>query len=278
LSIPISIPIIVDYSTNVLAGIKIVPGININSGNSVSKTKSTFKDMNGDGYLDYITSDDTNSITVRLNQIGTTNLLRKVTTPSGGSWEVEYERVGNTYDMPQSKYVLKTVIANDGFTGDSTFSPDVSKITVKYENPYHSRRERTFYGFEKVTINQIDTKQGGVSSNVIYRKTEQTFNNKNYYLKGVLLNEKVLDASGKIWTEKNNTYELRKIHSPNTLNTLLNQGKESEKNHQDYACFIALKNTVSKFYEGLATATKSTSSSITEYDEWGNAVKVEVQK
>lgn len=274
LSIPISIPIIVDYSTNVLAGIKIVPGININSGNSVSKTKSTFKDMNGDGYLDYITSDDTNSITVRLNQIGTTNLLRKVTTPSGGSWEVDYERVGNTYDMPQSKYVLKTVITNDGFTGDSTFSPDVSKITVKYENPYHSRRERTFYGFEKVTVNQIDTKQGGVSSNVIYRKTEQTFNNKNYYLKGALLNEKLLDASGKIWTEKNNTYELRKIHSPNTLNTLLNQEKESEKNHQDYACFIALKNTVSKFYEGLATATKSTSSSITEYDNWGNAVKV----
>ena len=274
LSIPIPIPIVVDYSTNVLAGIKIVPGININSANSVSKTKSTFKDMNGDGYPDFVTSDDTNSVTVRLNQIGTTNLLRKVTTPSGGSWEVEYERVGNTYDMPQSKYVLKTVTTNDGFTGDNTFSPDVSKVTVQYENPYHSRRERTFYGFEKVTINQIDTKQGGSSSNVIYRKTIQTFNNKNYYLKGALLNEKLLDAGDKIWTEKNNTYELRKIHSPNALNTLLNLEKEAEKNHQDYACFVALKNTDSKFYEGLTTATKSTSSSITEYDEWGNAVKV----
>ncbi|SIS70774.1 SpvB/TcaC N-terminal domain-containing protein [Chryseobacterium gambrini] len=257
-----------------LTGVKITIGGGNSLGESSSKVKSTFKDMNGDGYPDFVTSDDTNSVTVRLNQIGTTNLLRKVTTPSGGSWEVEYERVGNTYDMPQSKYVLKTVTTNDGFTGDNAFSPDVSKVTIQYANPYHSRRERTFYGFEKVTVNQIDTKQGGISSNVIYRKTIQTFNNSNYYLKGNLLNEKLLDAGDKIWTEKNNTYELRKIHSPNTLNTLLNLEKESEKNHTDYACFVALKNTDSKFYEGLTTATKSTSSSITEYDEWGNAVKV----
>jgi RHS repeat-associated protein len=251
-------------------GLKLNITAGVSKGFSATKSNSTFKDVNGDGYPDFVTSDDTNSVTVQLNQIGTTNLLRKVTTPSGGSWEVEYERVGNTYDMPQSKYVLKTVTTNDGFTGDNAFSPDVSKVTIQYANPYHSRRERTFYGFEKVTVNQIDTKQGGVSSNVIYRKTEQTFNNKNYYLKGALLNEKLLDASGKIWTEKNNTYELRKIHSPNTLNTLLNLEKESEKNHTDYACFVALKNTDSKFYEGTGVAKKSTKTIIDEYDQWGN--------
>lgn len=288
LSIPILIPLpIILPAGTVSNGFKIIPSFGRTTSKGVSRTKSTYKDINGDGFPDIIQSNDINKITVRLNQLGEkydangnatvvepTNLLKKVTTPMGGSWEVSYERVGNTYDMPQSKYVMKTVTTNDGFTGDNAFSPDVSKVTIKYENPYHSRRERTFYGFEKVTVNQIDTKQGGISSNVIYRKTEQTFNNKNYYLKGALLNEKLSDASGKLWTEKNNTYEFRKIDSPNTLNTLLNQERESEKNHHDYACFVALKNTVSKFYEGTTTATKFTSMSITEYSNWGDAVKV----
>ncbi len=257
-------------------------------GEGDSNVQHQIADINGDGFPDLLKSQIDNNgnfnndaAIVKYSSIGTTNLLRKVTTPSGGSWEVEYERVGNTYDMPQSKYVLKTVTTNDGFTGDNAFSPDVSKVTIQYANPYHSRRERTFYGFEKVTVNQIDTKQGGISSNVIYRKTIQTFNNSNYYLKGNLLNEKLLDAGDKIWTEKNNNYSIRSIHeytenvngNPvlhgfNIDETVLT--KENEKTANKYAYFVALKNTDSKFYEGTGVAKKSTKTIIDEYDQWGN--------
>lgn len=266
--------ILIPIPTNPTAttGLKLNISFGVSAGKSTSKTRSTFKDMNGDGYPDFVTSDDENNIKVSFNQIGTTNLLKKVTTPMGGSWEVSYERIGNTYDMPQSKYVLKSVITNDGFTGDNAFGPDVAKVTAQYENPYYSRRERAFYGFEKLTVNQIDTKQGGVSSNVIYRKTKQTFNNKNYYLKGSLLDETLLDGQNKIWTIQENHYALREIKNTNT-NFAYQEG-ENEKTYQNYACFVVLTNTNSNFYEG-GTGSKYTSTNFESYDQWGNAIEVE---
>jgi RHS repeat-associated protein len=248
-------------------------------GGGDSNTQQQITDLNGDGYPDLLKSQVdgngnyiNNMALVKYSTIATTNLLKKVTTPMGGSWEVAYERVGNTYEMPQSKYVLKNVVTNDGFTGDNAFSPDVSKVTVNYEEPYYSRRERTFYGFRQVTVNQIDTKQGGISSNVVYRKTIQRFNNSNYYLKGALLTEKLIDTNDKSWTIKVSNYSLRKIKSPN--DQFLYKEKENEKTYENYACFVALDNTNSHFTEG-DTGSKTTITKIKKYDEWGNATEVE---
>ncbi|KFF14229.1 hypothetical protein IW15_01940 [Chryseobacterium soli] len=248
-------------------------------GEGDSNVQQQIVDLNGDGFPDLVKSQVdsngnfiNNTALVKYSTIGTTNLLKKVTTPMGGSWEVDYERVGNTYDMPQSKYVLKSIITNDGFTGDNAYSPDVSKVTAEYQNPYHSRRERTFYGFENVTINQIDTKQGGASSAVIYRKTIQKFNNSNYYLKGALLTERLMDGNNKAWTIKVNNYSLRKIQSTNDV--FVYKEKEDEKTYENYACFVALDNTASQFTEG-ETGLKTTITKMKTYDQWGNAVEVE---
>lgn len=269
IGITIPIPIIIPPST---VGVKITVSAGVSAGESSSKAKSSFRDMNGDGYLDYVTSDDANNVEVRLNQIGTTNLLKKVTTPMGGSWEIGYERLGNTYNMPQSKYVLKSVITNDGFTGDSAFGPDVSKVTVDYEEPYYSRRERTFYGFRQVMVNQIDTKQGGATSNVIYRKTRQRFHNNNYYLKGLMISETLFDANNKSWTIKANNYRLKHIKDTNTDFVL--KYEEDEKTYQNYACFVALLNIGSFLNEG-DTGSKYTYTNFKMFDQWGNTIEVE---
>lgn len=269
IGVTIPIPIIVPPSN---VGVKIMISTGVSEGESSSKVKSSFKDMNGDGYLDFVTSDDTNNVTVKLNQIGITNFLKKVTTPMGGSWEVTYERLGNTYDMPQSKYVLKSVITNDGFTGDNAYSPDVSKVTVDYFNPYHSRRERTFYGFKNVTINQIDTKQGGANSNIIYRRTEQLYNNKNYYLKGNLLIETLYDAQNRIWNLKENTYSLKYIN--NTNSPFPYKENENEKTYDNYATFVAPEYVINTFYQN-GVAGKYTSTLFKKFDQWGNAIEVE---
>lgn len=248
-------------------------------GEGDSNVQQQIVDMNGDGYPDLVKSQVdgngnfiNNTALVKYSTIGTTNLLKKVTTPMGGSWEVDYERVGNTYDMPQSKYILKSVITNDGFTGDNAYSPDVSKITVEYQNPYHSRRERTFYGFGAVTINQIDTKQGGAASNVVYRKTIQGFNNTNYYLRATLTAERLFDANNKSWTEKNNQYTLRYIKDVNHDEFPLE--KEDEKIANNYAYFVSTDIVISNFYEGQSNIGKSTSTTVTGYDQWGNATQV----
>lgn len=272
-TILIPIPIIAGVS-----GLKLNVTLGVSKGTSTSRSNATFKDMDGDGYPDFVSSDDADNITVQLNQIGATNLLKKVTTPMGGSWEVDYERVGNTYDMPQSKYVLKSVITKDGFTGDNAYSPDLSKITVDYQKPYYSRWERTFYGFSQVKTNEIDTKQGGITSNVIYRKTIQDFNNQSYYLRGVLLNEKLLDANDVLWTETNNSYGVRKINNTNLLQTIFYG--VNERLASNYTAFIALTLKVSRFYEGIDSDPstpavqdpgKVTSTRISQYDQWGNA-------
>lgn len=248
-------------------------------GEGDSNVQQQITDLNGDGYPDLLRSQVdgngnfiNNTALVKYSTIGTTNLLKKVTTPMGGSWEITYERLGNTYNMPQSKYVLKSVITNDGFTGDSAFGTDVSKITMDYEEPYYSRRERAFYGFRQVMINQIDTKQGGASSNVIYRKTRQRFHNNNYYLKGLMFSETLFDANNKSWTIKANNYRLKHIKDTNTDFVL--KYEEDEKTYQNYACFVALLNAGSFFNEG-DTGSKYTYTNFKTFDQWGNAIEVE---
>ncbi|WP_326981648.1 SpvB/TcaC N-terminal domain-containing protein [Chryseobacterium sp. MYb264] len=275
-----TIPVLIPTNPTFTTGLKLNITVGVSVGKSSGKTKSTFKDMNGDGYPDFVTSDNANNIRVSLNQTGTANLLKKVITPMGGSWEVAYDRIGNTYEMPQSKFVLKSVITNDGFAGDRIFKPDVSKITVTYEKPFYSRWERTFYGFENLTVNQIDTKQGGAASNVIYRKTIQKFNNKNYYFKGLLLDEVLLDKDNKVWSKKVNVYSLKNIINVDHA-TIYYEG-EAEKTGNNFGSFVAAESVRSNFYDGTvkidlltdAHIKKYTLTEFKTYDQWGNATEV----
>lgn len=250
--------------------IKLCINPSYNTGSSYTNTRQQIQDINGDGFPDLLVGDTDKNVDYNLSQIGTTNLIKKVTLPMGGNWEVTYDRAGNTYDLPQNKWIMTSVVMNDGFTGDSQFKPDVSKITITYENPYHSRRERTFYGFSNVTINQIDTKQGGAASNVVYRKTVQLFYNSNYYLKGALDIETLLDADTKPWTRKSNEYSLRRIQDINSTDTPLE--KEDEKTADNYAYFVSKDIVKSSFHEGQLNVQKSTSTFLT-YDQWGNVIK-----
>jgi YD repeat-containing protein len=260
----IPIPIIIPPST---VGVKLMISAGVSAGESAGKTKSSFKDMNGDSYLDYVTSDDANNVTVSLNQIGTTNLLKKVTLPTGGSWEVTYERKGNTYEMPQSSYVMTSVIVKDGFAQDDTFKPGISKITVTYDKPYHSRRERTFYGFGEVKTNQINTANGGADATEVFRYTVQHYNNSSYFLKGSLLDE-TLFANYRKWTETINTITARTLGNTNAVVTLPTY--EAEKTLTNYAYFVTANKTTSNFYEGLPAIGKSTYSESLLYDNYGN--------
>ena len=161
--------------------------------------RSRISDINGDGYPDYLSSKKDNSLKVKLSTIGRTNKLKKVSQPLGSHFTVDYERVGNTYDLPQSKWVLKEVVSYDGFQGDGV---DMTKNTFRYENGYHDRRERAFYGFETVTTNQHDMGNGGA----VYRTQIQEFENGSYHKKGLLLSEYLQDKDGNKYTETVNTY------------------------------------------------------------------------
>lgn len=59
--------------------------LNINVGGNVQSTLTNvdvvFADMNGDGFPDFCTSSNSDNLSVRLSQIGTTNYLRRVSLP-----------------------------------------------------------------------------------------------------------------------------------------------------------------------------------------------------
>lgn len=219
-SIPITIQLI-------LICFQIIINPSVGGEQTLNRTENSLDDINGDGYLDILNGGNGGTsdgyLKARLSKLGKINLLRKVNTPTGGSWEVAYERVGNTYDFPQSKYVVSKIKIFDAFTADNNWSNDRNITTIEYENPYYDRREREFFGFEKVRINQhggfnnnIDIQATSVTLPDIYRYSVQEFHNKNFYLKGEVKKETLFDANNTIWTENKTTYG---IYKPGTILT-----------------------------------------------------------
>ncbi len=194
-------------------------------------------DINGDGFPDLISSGLENELKVQSSSIGRTNLLRKVIRPLGGSFTLDYKLTGNTYDLPQGKWVLASVETEDGLTGDGA---NQMKNVFDYEGGIYHRRERTFYGFQKLIMRQLDTENNGE----VYRIVTQTYKNNNYYEKGLLLSEVMTDTDGKKYSEKINTYELRNALS----------GVPFDPTDETGRAFPALLKTQTLYYEGQPTA------------------------
>ncbi|MBL6445373.1 hypothetical protein JMN32_03585 [Fulvivirga sp. 29W222] len=133
--------------------------------------------------------------------------------------------------------------------------------TFAYNNGLYNRHEREFYGFDEVVTTTHDTGNGDAP----YIGVTQTFANKNYYEKGLLLKEVMADADGNLFTEEINSYELLDVDSGDPLS----DGFTSSDNG---TAFPALTQTISKFYEGQVEAGKTTSM-LYEYDARGNVVR-----
>src|SRR5690606_28956882 len=76
---------------------------------SFNEKTASLQDINGDGLIDVILKDNNNNnsnISARLNKVGKTHLLKQVNTATGGYWEIGYAKAGNTYNLPNHKWVL----------------------------------------------------------------------------------------------------------------------------------------------------------------------------
>jgi len=218
-----------------------------NIGHGVSRQEKMVMDIDGDGYADMLQSENDGHLKASVSSIGRTNMLRKVNGPMGGAYfSMDYERVGNTYDLPQSKWVLKSVEIFDGVPGDGI---DTMRQQFSYEDGFQDRQEREFYGFKKVISRDLNT----ANNNIVYRSHVQQFLNSTYYNKGLLVSEWLEDAAGKRFTQTNNLYDLRAL--------------------QTYVQYPALHQTERLFYEGAATAGVRTVTQY-EYDALGNVIHI----
>ncbi|HEX6686418.1 MAG TPA: SpvB/TcaC N-terminal domain-containing protein [Candidatus Limnocylindrales bacterium] len=238
----------------VVACVIVNPGGDFSTG--AARTEQALRDINGDGYADHMSSTRDNQLVVAQNRTGRTNLLRGVSRPLGARMEFDYRRDGNTFGLPQSRWVLTRVSVDDGRPGDGQ---DVQLTTFDYAGGRYDRLEREFYGYATVTEQHRDP--GDDDS--VYRTITREFRTDSFYTRGLPSRQVTADGAGRTFLEMLNTYAGRDIDAPSAAADLASTTA---------TIFPQLVRTEQRFYEGQATPSKSTFTT-TEYDEFGNATR-----
>ena len=224
-------------------------------GQTISRSEISIMDMDGDGFPEYLTSTDSDSLAVSLDTVERTNLLRSVNRPLGSTITLSYERSGNTTDQPQNKWVMNRIEVFDGFAGDGT---DLLATNFAYENGFWDRQEREFYGYARVIEDHMNVDAPGGES--VYRTVTRDFLNGTYYEKGLLAQSTTADAAGNLFLETVNTYDFVDIA---TAATVVDPESLTATVHPQ------LVRTDNLFYEGQPVAGKSTFMTYA-YDQYGN--------
>jgi len=264
-------PLLSEYATSRDAGVSgsiaimvwPIPPIYVTIGGSYSHGTSlggnavNLTDFNGDGYADHIGSDRAGSVEVRLNSHGRTNLLKSVGRPLGGTIQLDYEREGNTTEMPESRHVLSRVDVDDGYHGDGV---DTLISKYAYTRGVYDRTERDFLGFEKVVENVCD----GSNAEAVYRATVREYRVDSGYSKGLLKRERLFDGSGRPFTDTVNSYLFRdRATGENTTDLSSLTGSR----------FPMLVRSDQSFFEGQPSNPISTWDTYA-YDAYGNLATV----
>ena len=181
----------------------LTPSIKAAVSEGVSRTENALVDIDGDGYPDFVESNGVDKLIVHRNLTGRTNLLKGVTLPFGGHVAVEYKQTEPSYNTPGRRWVMASVESTGGYAENGATK---MRNEFEYEGGYRDRRERDFYGFEKVITKQIDTQNG----NAVYRKQVAEYgHNRHFYMHDLVTAETLYDAAGNKLQGTQNTYELK---------------------------------------------------------------------
>lgn len=167
-----------------LAACYVIINPGVHGGYERSRTVIDMVDMNGDGHLDVVESRTGSHVSVRLNQAGRTNLLASVTNPLGGEIRVDYERTGNTREVPSSLWVMSELEVDDGRPGDG---PDVRYRAFDYDQNAYDPLHRTLLGFRTVEQRELDA-----DGSTPLRITRWTYRNGTPFESGLLERTEVL--------------------------------------------------------------------------------------
>lgn len=250
------------------------PGAEFNS--SMDRQEVALRDVDGDGFPDFLSSTASDELFVGTNLTGRTNLLRKVTRPLGATIELDYTREGNTFEQPRSQYALSRVATFDGVAGDwraSNPGADFQLVTYSYDGGFYDRREREFYGYAKVVTTVHDTRgllavPDGFTKP--YLRTTRTYQNDSLFSKGLLLSEVMegLDTGApRTFSQTENQYAFREVDSQQVLTTPAALAATLSP------VFPELRKMIRRRSEGDASASVQTEIDQT-FDADGNVVQV----
>jgi RHS repeat-associated protein len=231
--------------------VKIAINPKVNLGWGVSRVKSNFIDMNGDGLPDYVYEDD-GIIKVCFNQLGKYNLLKSVTNIANGAFVIDYKLSDyNGFDGPNRTMVMDNLKIYDGFIGDGI---NYQSFEFEYDSAQYQRFDRENLGFKTVTTKQLD------ENNNVYRKTIEKYHNDKVISKGLKFNELITDENNNKYVETTYKYGLHELTSGSLINSEdLCAGKG----------YPALYEQITKYYEG-GTYSQITTRKRFEYGAFGN--------
>jgi RHS repeat-associated protein len=190
-----------NFAWPVAGVLPVPPWLHIGAGFSVSPEKISgfelgLQDIDGDGLVDHVLKTADNApVWARLNQLGKANLLKHVSRPLGGGIDLAYEqRVGNTVDMPESRWVLTSVTVRDGRAPVPGATGHDLTTRFAYDGGKRDRYEREFLGFAKVTRTNPD-------DSTVEQEYKTTI-----LEKGLLVAERMRDPGQRLWSETINTW------------------------------------------------------------------------
>ena len=230
------------------------PGAHVSTG--VGRTEQALRDLNGDGFADHLSSTRDDRLVVAQNRTGRTNLLRTVSRPLGGRMDFDYQRDGNTYGQPQSRFVLSRVAVHDGHPGDGE---DVQLVTYEYAGGVYDRLEREFTGYATVVERHRDPAAG----EAVTRSLTREYRTDGHYTRGLLTRETTADAAGRPFTRTVQDYAFRDVDNPQA---------PADLTSTTATVFPQLVRTERHFFEGQANPGKTTFTTM-EYDLVGNLTR-----
>jgi RHS repeat-associated protein len=245
-SIAYPIPITLPYNFKLI----ITPSVTLAHSEGVSRTLSQIMDINGDGFPDIVESDANHVMTVRLNKMGRTNLLKTVHRPYGATITLDYNSRGNTYNLPQSKTVLSRV---DVETNMPENGATRMTNTFDYEDGYYDRYERDFFGFGKVVTRQHDTQ----NDDKVYRTVTQTYNNKTFVTKNLLQSQVLIDADSVAISTTANFYNL--VAQPHDAKSVFPALKQALSETREPGSSEVLRSSETYGYDSFGNVTTYTS-------------------
>ena len=137
-------------------------GNNIHIGGGTTTVTTRFMDIDGDGLPDAVINTD-KGIFYKKNMAGKADLIKSIHIPQGGNCNIDYSYEPPTSSMPMPKYVMSTVTMDDGSNASyKNPMPFVdnnnheTQVTYTYQNGFYDRKEREYYGFEKLTVYNPD--------------------------------------------------------------------------------------------------------------------------
>ena len=178
----------------------ITPGYNRSSG--MSRPNYELRDIDGDGFLDVLKSDNESDLRVHCSTIARTNKLKTVTNSLGGKFTIDYKRSLPTYGLPGGKWVMSSVDVDYGFNDTTKYYIPHTKTAFEYSKGRHDRNERDFLGFAEVITKQLNTED----NDNLYRKIIECYDTETIYSSGNIISTCTVDSNDKKFAEEKNYY------------------------------------------------------------------------